>query len=63
MATLLEAVDSREMQADVTFEVDHFVSVVLLGKLVEGGLDNAHLQTKDQVQGGLFLDLTQSERV
>lgn len=32
---------------------DHFVTVVLLGELAQGGLDDAPAQAQHQVQGGL----------
>lgn len=55
MATLLlPAVDSTGMQAGITLAADHLVAVVLLGKLAEGGLNDAAPQTKHQVQGGLY---------
>lgn len=57
MTTLLAAVDSTGMQVNVTLGADHLVTIVLLGKLVEEGLNDAALQTKHQVQGGLFLSI------
>lgn len=50
---LLMAVDSTWMQVGVTLVTDHLITVVLLGKLVEGGLLDATPQMKYQVQGGL----------
>ena len=57
MATLLAAVDSVGVQAGITLAADHLVTVVLLGELAEGGLDEATPQTKHQVQGRLFLNV------
>lgn len=58
VATLLAALDSVWMQvcitlAAVTLGADDLNAVVLLSKLVEGGLHDATLQTKHQVQGRL----------
>lgn len=47
-------------QEGITIVADHLVTVVLLGKLVEGGLDDAALKEENQVQGGLFLDIVES---
>lgn len=42
MATLLlAAVDNVGMQVGIMLRADHFVTIVLLGKLVEGRLDDA----------------------
>ena len=49
MAVLLAAVDSVGVQVGVTLVADHLVTVVLLGKLVEGGPDDATPQVKHQV--------------
>lgn len=57
---LLAAVGStgmQGMQAGVTLAADHLVSVLLLGELAEGGLDDATPQVKHQVPGGLFLGI------
>lgn len=56
MATHLAAVDSTGMQVSVTLGADHLVAIALLSKLAEGGLNDAALQMKHQVQGGLFLN-------
>ena len=57
LATLLVAVDSTGVQVSITLATDHFVTVVLLGKLAEGRLDDTTLQVKHQVYGGFFLDI------
>ena len=44
-------------EAGITLAVDHLVSGVLLGELVEGGLHDAPPQTKHKLQGGLFLNV------
>ena len=46
---LLVAVDSTGVQVSITPAADHFVAVVLLGKLAEGRLDDTTLQVKHQV--------------
>ena len=51
------AVDSAGVQAGITLAADHLVTVVLLGELAEGGLNDATIQVKYQVQGGLFLNV------
>lgn len=51
----LMAVDSMWMQVGGTLVTDHLITVVLLGKLVEGGSDDTTPQMKHQVQGGHFL--------
>ena len=56
-AALLAAVDCTGVQACIALAADHLVTVVLLGKLTKGRLDDATTQTKDQVQSGLFLDV------
>ncbi|ERE88412.1 ATP-dependent Lon protease [Cricetulus griseus] len=57
VATLLVTVDRTGVQASVALEADHLVTVVLLGKLTKGWLDDATTKVKHQVQGGLFLDV------
>lgn len=50
VAALLAAVDNVGVQVCVTLAVPHLVAVVLVGKLVEGGLDDAaHRRTKYRV--------------
>lgn len=61
MAALLVAVDSTGVQVGITLAADHLVAVVLLGKLAEGGIDDASLQKKHQAQGGLFQDIVVRE--
>lgn len=56
-ALLLAAVDCTRVQACVALAADHLVTVVLLGKLTKGWLNDATAQTQHQVQGGLFLDV------
>lgn len=51
---LLVAVDSTWMQVGVTFVTDHLITVVPLGKLVEGGFDDITPQMKHQVQVDTF---------
>lgn len=58
---LLVAVDSTWMQVGVTLVTDHLITVVLLGKLVEGGFDDTTPQRKHQVQGGHFLNVAVCE--
>lgn len=41
---LLVAIDSTGVQVSITPAADHFVAVVLLGKLAEGRLDDTTLQ-------------------
>lgn len=53
-ALLLAAVDCTRVQACVALAADHLVTVVLLGKLTKGWLDDATAQTQHQVQGGLW---------
>ena len=53
MATLLlAAVDSTGVQAGITLAADHLVTVVLLGKLGEGGLvmPSRRRSTKSRVE-------------
>ena len=56
-ALLLAAVDCTRVQACVALAADHLVTIVLLGKLTKGWLNDATMQTQHQVQGGLFLDV------
>lgn len=56
-ALLLAAVDCTGVQACIALAADHLVTVVLLGKLTKGRLDDATRQTKHLVQSGLFLDV------
>ena len=53
-ALLLAAVDCTRVQACVALAADHLVTVVLLGKLTKGWLNDATAQTQHQVQGGLW---------
>ena len=50
MATLpLAAVDSTGVQASIALAADHLVTVVFLGKLAEGRLNNGTSQAQHQV--------------
>ena len=56
MATgLLPAVGGPDVHPGVAGPADHLVTVVLLGKDTEGGLDHPTPQPQHQVQGGLLL--------
>lgn len=53
-ALLLAAVDCTGVQACVALAADHLVTVVLLGKLTKGWLDDATTQAQHQVQSGFW---------
>ena len=57
MATLLVALDCMRVQGSVVLAADHLLPVVLLGKLMKGGLNDAIAQRQLQIQGGLVLDV------
>ena len=49
MATLLAAFDSMGVQGSIALAADHLVTVVFLGKLAEGRLNNGTSQAQHQV--------------
>ena len=51
------AVDSPRWQTSVALAADHLVAVVLGGKGLERGLDDATTETEDQVESRLLLDV------
>lgn len=51
------AVDSPRGQARVALAADHLIAVVLGGKGLERGLDDATTETEDQVERRLLLDV------
>merc|ERR1712122_137611 len=58
---LFAAVGSTGVQPGIALPADHLVTVVLLGKKPERGLDDSTTQTKHQVKSGLLLDVVIGE--
>jgi hypothetical protein len=55
------AVDSPRWQTCVALAADHLVAVVLGGKGLERGLNDATTETEDQVESRLLLDVVVGE--
>lgn len=61
-ALLLAAVDSTRGKSGVALAADHLLTVVLGGKGLKGGFDDATTETKDKMESRFLLDVVVTKR-